>query len=220
MNTENLYFGEIKRVEQLTIPPKTSHVDYLILKKTKDDTYRDIFSLFKKKYPTTYQQEGDIFLDQNSDTFLFINEAIPKEQAKNNKKKKELKKALEQLIKEMQIDTSKVFIGYIAQVTKVDYCKGTGDTILKRFLTGTNKFQFQYLKRTILLKENNDKYIDLITGITYGTNPLSQGDIFIPTKEENILIPFNNYLTEEERYTNLSKRKILRRFEQIKGSEE
>lgn len=217
MNTENLYLGEIRRVET---PTKTIHVDYTILKELANGHYCDVLSIFRKTYQPTYENPGDLYINTDPDYLIPYYEIIPKLQRKPNKSKKELKEELKALRKDFEIDVSQVFVGYIAQATSVTHIPGSGISSLDRFLTSSRKIDYEKIKQSIFLKQKNNTYLDLKTGIEYPTDAFIEGDLLIPEELFKTIYPFNDYLPEEEKNTNMPKRKILRKYENSnKGSE-
>lgn len=216
MNTANLYLGEIRRGES---SGKTSHIGYTILKKLENGNYRDMLSPLRKSYKPTYNNIGDLYINTDPDYLIPYYEAIPETQMKLNKSRKEIKQELEQLRKEMEIDTAEVFIGYIAQATSINYIPGYGDSSLARFLTGIKETEYKKIKKSIFLKQGYDTYIDLKSGTKYKANAFKKGEIVVPAKLFETIFPFNDCLPEEEKCIGMPKRKILRKFEEMnKGS--
>ena len=214
MNTEDLYLGEIRIVEE---DNKTRHINYTILKKLKNGNYKDVLSLLRKTYKTTFEAEGNLYINTDSDYLIPYYEAINKTNIKQNKTRYELKEELKNIKKDLEINVSKVFIGYIAQATSVTHIPGIGDSSLDRFLTSSRKISYTKLKKSIFLRKNNNTYLDLLTGIKYPNDAFIEGDLFVP---EKLLNSINFILPEEERCITMPKRKILRKYEEIKkGSE-
>lgn len=213
MNIEDLYLGEIRRVEENN---KTRHINYTILKKLKNGHYQDVLSLLRKTYKTTFEAEGNLYINTDYDYLIPYYEAINKTNIKQNKTRHELKEELKKLKKDLEIEVSNVFIGYIVQATSVINIPGKGDSSLDRFLTSSREILYTKLKKSIFLKKSNT-YLDLLTGIKYSNDAFIEGDLFVP---EKLLSSINFILPEEERCTTMPKRKILRKYEEVKkGSE-
>lgn len=211
MDTKDLYIGEIRRKES---NEKTSHIDYTILKKLDNGKYKDVLSILKKIYITNPEKEGVLYINKDSDYLIPYYEIISK---LGNKTRKELKEELKKIKQDLEIDISKIYIGYIAQATSVIHIPGIGDSSLDRFLTSSKEVTYTRMKKSIFLKNDNKTYQDLLTGINYSIDAFIEGDLLVP---EILLKSINILLSEEERCISMPKRKILRKYEEIKkGSE-
>lgn len=62
-------------------------------------------------------------------------------------------------------DTSKLVVGYLAQVNAITYTLGDDKKLLNKFLNLERNIDTKIIKKTIFIKENTYQYIDLKTGI-------------------------------------------------------
>lgn len=221
MNTEDLYFGSIRKVTKL---PETSteqmdtfstQQDYTFFKE-RNGKYKDICPIFGKHYKTTFENIGDSFI--KPDQLIPYRELniIQINRTKSNKSRRKLLKELEQIKKELleEFDTSQFFVGYICQVIKAEYIPGTGKTIAKQLLTSGAKTISKPIKKTIFFKKEDHTYVDLDTGVEYSNYGWEVGDVYVHDSSK-YLIPFNFYLSLEEKCTRMTKRKVLSRFKEI-----
>ena len=112
-----------------------------------------------------------------------------------------------------------IFIGQICQVTKVNRIPGhvtglLGNDLLEYFLTEKMEITGEIIDTTILRKIYSDTYIDLITKKKYKTISMELGKLFI---REETLIPINKILPEKEKGKNITRRKVLKRFKELKN---
>lgn len=221
MNTEDLYFGSIRKV--ISTPEKSSNdkiedfapiQDYTFLKE-KNGKYKDIRSILGKYYQTSYQTIGDNFVDLNHLIPYSALDIIKKNRTKQNKSRKELLRELEQIKKELleEYDTSKFFIGYLSQIIETRCTLGKGNNLGEKYLNGVTTCRFKRIKKTIFLKTDYYEFIDLITGKIYSDLDYIEGNVFVDTSSQ--LIPLNFYLPPQERCNNITKRKALSYFNKI-----
>lgn len=217
MNTENLYFGNIRKVTKIPetstepINEFSSSQNYTFLKE-KNGKYKDIKSILGKYYKITFENVGD--------SFVIKEQLIPYRQLdriNTKKSRRQLLKELKELKKEFleEINTSKFFVGYVCQIIKIKQKSGTGDTLMIEVDAISNP-----IKKTIFYKKNYYTkdcytYVDLDTGIEYLNYGLKIGDTYVQEDSE-YLIPFNFYLSPEEKNTRMTKFKALSRFNEIK----
>lgn len=217
MNTENLYFGEIREVKDLK-ENKTLHVDYRMLQKLATGEYKDIFSLKGKTYQTTYQKDGDVFVNESADKLIPY--YMIDEQTKEISRK-DLKNRLEQLKEkildeEQLINIDKLFIGYLARVASITYSFDYNDSFIEQLFSLDREVTYNHLKKTLLLKEGLSEYRDIKTGEQYRDYLLSEGDTIVMDSANYPLTPFKQYLTDEEKCKEMPKKKVLSKFQKIK----
>lgn len=112
-----------------------------------------------------------------------------------------------------------IYIGWIYQVTKENYIPGilrdyTPNCLIEYFLTSKSVIEAKTLKLA-LLRKKEWSYQELETRKKYNEYYFEVGDTFIIPNE---LIPFATALLPEEPPKNLSKRKALKKFQEIKNS--
>lgn len=206
MKTDDLYFGEIRKLVTLSGENPTRHLEFLVLKRLSDGRYRDALSFIGKTYDTTYQNIGDIFVNPNPENLLPYHNVLGQDKIERNKSRSELKKELQKLKEkileeEKLLNTSAIFIGHLAQVNSI--------------LPGNTMCNAKIIKKVILLKKNIYQYTDLKEGKTYDTFAVDIGDIYVPVTNPKLLTPLNNFLEENERNSQMSKKKILNRYDEI-----
>lgn len=207
MKTEDLYFGEIRKLVATSGENPTRHLEFLMLKRLSDGCYREALSLFGKSYNTTYKNIGDIFVNPDPEILIPYHNALGQDKIARDKSRTELRKELEKLKEkildeEKLLNTSAIFIGHLAQVSS--------------FVPGdTGMFNAKIFKQVALLVENSYQYTDLKDGQTYCSFAGSIGDVYVPITNPNLLVPLNNFLTEDERNTQMTKKKILSRCDEI-----
>ena len=203
MNKENLYYAKIKKIEDITKePPITSYQDCIAVKKIGDNLYKDALSLRNKTYSTTYANNGDIFIDKLIEE---TNQQLSRRELKN--KLHNLRTIISE--EEQIIDTSRLYVGYIAEAKEVEYI----DSPMGWIYSGTT-YHFEIIKPALLYKKSAYTYIDTKTKKEYSSLPAIEGDIFVPD-DDNYLIPFYKYLDEDERCTNMPKKRVLKKYEEI-----
>ncbi|MBQ8682060.1 MAG: hypothetical protein IJ509_04035 [Bacilli bacterium] len=203
MNKENLYYAKIKKIEDITKkPPITSYQDCIAVKKIGDNLYKDALSLRNKTYSTTYANNGDIFIDKLIEE---TNQQLSRRELKN--KLHNLRTIISE--EEQIIDTSRLYVGYIAEAKEVEYI----DSPMGWIYSGTT-YRFEIIKPALLYKKAAYTYIDTKTKKEYSSLPALEGDIFVPD-DDNYLIPFYKYLDEDERCTNMPKKRVLKKYEEI-----